>query len=175
MAKRSVYTLWKGTCTVNAQIVEKLKARVEVVEEIGGLIGDDPKLVETKLAAYLQEEGVSAANATADHKKEEKRRVKEKYLAVVLLCDADCSRAGGPFLKEIKNNALKGQKTFPNSVAEGFGIMNDYSAAASAPKLINDSEGVEFVQEEDIALAPVGNKGREKSNVIFHRCQEKGH
>ena len=39
----------------NTHLVENLKARLEVVEVIGGSIGADPKLIEYELAGYLKE------------------------------------------------------------------------------------------------------------------------
>ena len=37
----------------NAQLVDNLKARVEVVEEIDGYIGSDPNIIRDELDAYL--------------------------------------------------------------------------------------------------------------------------
>ena len=51
----------------NAQLVDKLKARVEVVEEIDGSIGSDPNLIKDELDAYLKEIGVDASNSQASH------------------------------------------------------------------------------------------------------------
>ena len=51
----------------NAQLVDKLKARVEVVEEIYGSIGSDPNLIKDELDAYLKEIGVDASNSQASH------------------------------------------------------------------------------------------------------------
>jgi len=70
LAKRSIYTLRQGPYTSNAHHFEKLKARVEVVEEIGGTIGDDTEMVNGELKEYLAEEGIAETNATDDHKKE---------------------------------------------------------------------------------------------------------
>uniref|UniRef100_A0A7S4J4I8 Uncharacterized protein n=1 Tax=Odontella aurita TaxID=265563 RepID=A0A7S4J4I8_9STRA len=108
--------------------------------------------------AYLEEQGVSTANATTDHLREARRQGREKYLAVALLYAADRSCAGGPLLKEMNNDALKGLNTYPSSVAKSLGMINDYLAAASTPKIFNDSEGVAFAQEEEISLAQTGKK-----------------
>ena len=43
----------------NTQLVDKLKSRLEVVEEIGGSIGADPKLIVDELAAYFKDIGVN--------------------------------------------------------------------------------------------------------------------
>ena len=43
---QSVYCLQHGTMMTNTQLVDKLKSRLEVVEEIGGSIGADPNLLE---------------------------------------------------------------------------------------------------------------------------------
>mmetsp|Transcript_9864 Transcript_9864/g.29332 ORF Transcript_9864/g.29332 Transcript_9864/m.29332 type:complete len:86 (-) Transcript_9864:839-1096(-) len=67
MDKRSIYTLRQGPYTTNAQLFEKLKARVETVEEIGETIGEDMKLVEAELKALLEEEEVLEINTTNNH------------------------------------------------------------------------------------------------------------
>mmetsp|Transcript_63262 Transcript_63262/g.187050 ORF Transcript_63262/g.187050 Transcript_63262/m.187050 type:complete len:88 (+) Transcript_63262:272-535(+) len=56
-------------------------------------------------------------------------------------------------------------------------MLNDYSASAGVPQLMNDSEGVAFAKsEEEVALAHAqGKKERDKSKVTCQRCQEKGH
>jgi len=45
------------------------------------------------------EEGIAEADATENHKKEAKRRARERYLAVVLLSAADRFCAGRQLMK----------------------------------------------------------------------------
>ena len=47
----------------NAQLVNKMEARLEVVEEIGGSIEADAKLIEYELASYLKDTEVETSNA----------------------------------------------------------------------------------------------------------------
>ena len=42
----------------NTQLVDTLKARVEVVEGIGGSIGANPKLIEDEIATYIKNMGL---------------------------------------------------------------------------------------------------------------------
>ena len=58
----------------NAHLVDILKANVEVVEEIGVSIGADPNLIEDKIASYMKEIGVDAANASTINATEAKKR-----------------------------------------------------------------------------------------------------
>uniref|UniRef100_A0A7S4MQV7 Uncharacterized protein n=1 Tax=Odontella aurita TaxID=265563 RepID=A0A7S4MQV7_9STRA len=173
MAKRSVYTPRQGPYTTNSQMVKNLKARVEIVQEIGGTIGEDTKLVEAELKVHLEEEGVLDINSTDDHRNEVKRRARDRYLAIVLLNAADRYRSGGQIMKELKNDQLKGHGKFPKNMAEGLGMLSDYSVSAGMPQLMNDSEGIVFSQQEEIALAQP--KGRDKSELKLHICQKKGH
>ena len=53
------YYLQQEPVMMNAQLVDRLKDRVEVVEEIGGSIGADPKLIVDELAAYFKDIGVN--------------------------------------------------------------------------------------------------------------------
>ena len=55
------------------------------MEEIGRSIGSDPKLIDDKLATYIKEIGVYAANARTIHITEAKERAWENYLAVILV------------------------------------------------------------------------------------------
>ena len=83
------------------------------MEEIGGSIGSEPKLIEDEIDTYLKEIGVDAANVRLIHTTEAKKRSQERYLAVIMLSEADRNRDGGRLLQELKNEALKGQYAFP--------------------------------------------------------------
>ena len=78
----------------NAQLVTKLKARVQVVEEIGGSIEADAKLIEYEIASYLKDIGVETSNAQAAHTTEAHSRAWERYIEAILLIAADRNRAG---------------------------------------------------------------------------------
>ena len=95
LAKRSVYGIQQGPHMTNAQLVKKLKTRVEVVQDIGGGIGTDSKLVEDELAKYIKEIVVDLADATPAQNVEAKRSAQKRYLAVILLCAVDRGRARG--------------------------------------------------------------------------------
>ena len=73
----------------NTQLANKIKSRVEVVEEIGGSIDVDAKLIEDKLATYLKEIAVNPTDVKNSHTTEAQMRAWERYLAVILLCTAD--------------------------------------------------------------------------------------
>ena len=60
----------------NSQLVDNLKARVEVLEEIGGSIGADPNIIKDELADCLKYIGVDASNAQADHATEAQRQAR---------------------------------------------------------------------------------------------------
>ena len=70
---KSAYWLQKGTTMKNAQLLENMEARVEVVEEIYGSMGTDPKIIEYELNASLKEIGVNAYN-TKDYNNTEAQR-----------------------------------------------------------------------------------------------------
>ena len=99
LAKRSVYKLQQGTHMPIAQLVEKFKARVEVVKEIGGAIGTDSKFVEDALTKYLKEIAVDLADFMPAHTVEAQRHYQEQYLAVILLCAVDRGHAGRQLLQ----------------------------------------------------------------------------
>ena len=44
---------------MNAQLVDRLKDKVEIVEEIGESIWADPKIIVDELAAYFKDIGVN--------------------------------------------------------------------------------------------------------------------
>ena len=58
----------------NAQLVNNLKDRVELVEEICRSIGADPKLIEDELATYIKDIGVYVANSRTIHITETKKQ-----------------------------------------------------------------------------------------------------
>ena len=69
----------------NAQLVKKLKARVEVFEEISGAIRAYSNLIEDKLAKYLNDITVDPADAQTAHTTEAKKQSRERYLEVILM------------------------------------------------------------------------------------------
>ena len=121
-----MHCLQQGYMMTNTQLVYKVKARVEVVEEIGGSIGADPNLTEDEIATYLKETGVDEDNARTIHTTEAKKRDREHYLAVILLNAAYHNQTGGQLIQELKNDALKGQSTFTGTLAEVLAILNYY-------------------------------------------------
>ena len=108
-AKRGVYRLQQGPHTTNAQLVKRLKSRVEVIKEIGRAIGTNSKLLEYKLTNYIKEIVVYPADTLPAHIVEEKRCAQERYLAVILICAVERGRADRQLLQELSNNSLKGQ------------------------------------------------------------------
>ena len=125
MAKKRVFGLQQGPHMTNAQLVEKPKVRVEVIEEIGGAIEADTNLVKQKLAAYLKDIMVDSADVNTAHTTEAQRRALEQYLAVILLCAEDRVRADRRILKELKNDVLKGQSAFPATQAEALAMVTE--------------------------------------------------
>ena len=79
----------------NAQLVKNFKSGVEVLEDIGGGIGTDSKLVKDDLTRYLKEITVDPADATPAQTVEAKRCAREQYLVVILLCAVDHGRSVG--------------------------------------------------------------------------------
>ena len=135
----------------NAQLVDKLKARVEVVEEIYGSIGSDPNLIKDELDAYLKEIGVDASNSQASHTTWAQSQTGEKYISIILLSAADSNWSGGRLLQELKNYTLKGKFTFPGTLVEALVMLNDYSATASMLRSTDGYDQFPFAQKVDSA------------------------
>ena len=133
----------------NSHLVEKLRARVEVVKEIGGAVGFNTKLVNDELAAHLKDIAVSLPGANNTHTTKTHRRARERYLAVILICASDRGRSIIRLLQELKNDALKGQSALPTTLAEAIAIINSYSALAPTPQLTDGYKGVAFAQKEE--------------------------
>ena len=110
----------------NAQLVTKLKAIVEVVEEIGGSIGSGKMLIEDELNAYPKEIGVNTSSAKAAHTTKAQMRSQEIYLDGILLSAADCNRDVGCLLQELNSYALRGHYTFPATLSEALDMLNGY-------------------------------------------------
>ena len=111
---------------------------------------------------------------------------------VILLCAADRGRTDGWILQELRNDDLKGQSPFPVALYNALAMINNYSAVAPMTQNTSGYEGVEFsqveagtntfikrqVKETSAVGAPAqqGNrKTRDKSGVVGHNCQKKGH
>ena len=147
MSNKSMYGLDQGPHIKNAQLVENLKSRVEVVEEIIRSVEFDRNLMEDKVSAYLKDILVSPSYAKTVHTTKAHRLSREQYLSVILLCVAYRGQSNGRLLQELKNDALKGQSTFPATMAEALAMINDYSDLDPTPRLIYGYEGVPFSQK----------------------------
>ena len=121
----------------NAHMVDKLKARVDVLEEIGGSIGAEPKIFEYELYAYLKDIRVETSHYQAPHTTESQMQAREGYLAAILLSAEDFNQVGGRLIQELKNDAFKGQSIFTSKLAYLLVVINDYSATASTPRSTN--------------------------------------
>ena len=159
LAKRIFYGLQQGTHMKNSQMVKKLKARVEVIEDIDQEIGAYSKLVGEELAKYLKEIIMDLADATPAHTVEAKSRARERFLEVILLCAMYCSHAKGQLLQVLRNDALERKSTFPSTLAQVLEMVNDYSVTAPAAHPTGGYEGVAFAQEASESTA---NRSRQK-------------
>ena len=83
----------------NTHLVDKLKARVDLVEESVGSIGTDTKLIGDELATYIKEIGVDADHFRTTHTTEAKKQAQESYLAVILLSEEDRNQNRGRLLQ----------------------------------------------------------------------------
>ena len=110
----------------NTQLVDTLKARVEVVEGIGGSIGAYPKLIEDEISTYIKKIGLDAANAKTIHTTESKNQAQERYLSIILLSAEYRNRTIGRLLQLIKNGDLKGQSASPVTLSESLAMLNKY-------------------------------------------------
>ena len=108
MSKKSVYGIHQGPYTPNTYLVEKLKARVEVVEDIGGEIGVNTNLMEDDISAYLKYITVIPSDVNTVHTTEAQRLSQERYLTVILLFAAERGRADRHLPQELNNGSLKG-------------------------------------------------------------------
>ena len=132
----------------NAQLVKKLKVRVELVKEIDRAIGVDSKLVNGEFAEYPKEIDVDIDDAKTTRTIEAQRRAWEKYLAVILIYAAEHGQTGGKILQELRNDALKGQSMFPVILAKELAMVNDYSIMAPMKQTASGYKIVVFTQEE---------------------------
>ena len=119
------------------------------MEEIGGSIGADPKLIDDELDTYLKEIVVYAPNARTIHTTEAKKRVRDYYLGIILFSAADRNETRGRPLQDLKNDSFKGQSIFPGITAEAFVILNDYSDTASTLWATDRYYQVAFTHKED--------------------------
>ena len=82
------------------------------------------------------------------HTIEAQRSAQDQYLALILLCVAECGRTYRQILQELRNDALKGQSMFPAMISKELVMVNDYSAMAPKTQTTSGYKGVAFAQEE---------------------------
>lgn len=173
-SKRMLY-LTRQDYLSNQAYFERFKANVEVIEAIGGSIGDDPGL----RLAVLKEWKIDPDTATEDQVKKAQAEGKDWYLGVAFLLGMD-RRRYGHVIEDIQQQYLYGNDIYPRTLVGAYNLIVN-SKAKNKPPLAPGNDGLAFTslgggqegEEADVHANTTSQK--DKSNVDCYNCRQKGH
>jgi hypothetical protein len=114
-SKHCFYHCVQGRHTTMATYMEQFQNIINIIEESGGSIGDDPGILEA----------LTDATGTNDLAKLEKE-AHEQYLAVAFLLGANSGRYGKLLLEDLENDFLQGQDRYPKTVTTAFSLLTNW-------------------------------------------------
>lgn len=157
----------------NADYHEDFMALVEVIEEYGGAgcLTHFPNLIRKEL--LTKDPNMDTTGASAQEVKDAKKRVRDKFLAALMLNGANGTRYGD-LKRTIAENYVTGSSEYPESPEMVMRILNAYQPPRWNVKRggqevgAGSEEGAMFAQSDD------GNQDW-RANITCHKCKEKGH
>ena len=120
--------------------------------------------------AIIAERGITREDLTDADLAEITAETTSRSIAMAFLLGCDRSRYGR-LIEDLENNFLQGRNHYPTTVAAAYNLLTNWKQERSGWRAPT-AEGVAFANvDEKQSKGPVRNK----SNVICHRCDKKGH
>ena len=134
----------------------------EVFEACDGEIANFTTLIEAQLTLS----GTTIANATADELRDAKKAVRDRYLGILLLMNADKVRYG-KIIEDMQNDFLCGRDWYPENLTKAYQyLVNfkvDYRNYVSQPFGLGERDEMAFV-------AKAGQDKKDKSHIKCFHC-----
>jgi hypothetical protein len=102
------YLIIQGKYVTNSDYLDQYTNFIDVIEHIGGIIGEEPALLQLELDRL----GVTVVAARTEQLKAAAEAAKQVYLTVAFLAGSDRNRYG-KMLEDLENSYLQGRDKYP--------------------------------------------------------------
>jgi hypothetical protein len=153
---------------------------IDVIEHIGGIIGEEPALLQTELDR-LQ---LTVDTASPEQMKAATESAKQVYLAVAFLSGSDWNRYS-KMLDDLENAYLHGRDEYPRTLTAAYNLLLHWMNSIKTHEGTNNtvSEGVAFTniaadedsEQETTLTTDSQTEIRDISHITCFNCGEKGH
>ena len=140
--KAAFYALRQGHDSDQAY-QQKFMNTVEVIEQCGASLGEDPL---TRLLA-CKNLGYDAGTSTSSEKVEVTKLVRDYTLGTALILGADPDRYSG-MIRGLKNASLAGRDEWPKNVTEAYSYLSKWEGEEANHHATRDHEGLQFTNDE---------------------------
>jgi hypothetical protein len=179
--KRQYYMTIQGKFVTNSDYLDQYSNFIDVIEHIGGIIGEEPALLQIKLDRMNI---VTVVTALLEQLQTVTEAAKQVYLAVAFLSGSDRNRYG-KMLEDLENSYLQGRDECPRTMTAAYNLMVHWRNSTKVTESTGNpgGEGVAFTNvtaDEDskqgTALTTEGQlEKRDISHITCFNCGEKGH
>ena len=178
-AKRRFYLCYQNKYMTTAQYLEYFQNLVDVIDHIGGSVGDDSGLFED----FVNQNEIDIATADID---KIGLAAKDQYLAVAFLLGADRSRYGR-LIESLENDHIRGkQAAFPKTLTSAYNLLTNWKQNANNMNrngsTVNDGVSFTNIGEDGQTFAQKGHANNNKkgdtntkNDVTCFKCNQKGH
>jgi hypothetical protein len=154
----------------NADYHEDFIAMLEVIKEYGG--AGSMTHLPNMLKKEIKSMGTDPAKATSDQLKHAKKTVRDKFLAALMLSEANGAKYND-LKRSMKENFVTGTSRYLESPEAVLRILNAYQPPAGWNRREQDTgagteEGTMFAQAK-------GGDNSSKARINCHKCGKKGH
>ena len=163
-AKKRFYNCHQLRHQTTQAYFEYFQNQVDVITHIGGLIGNDPVLI-NKTAEDLGKE-VEAMN------EKDKNKAQDEFLAIAFLNGSDRTRYG-KLLDRLQNDFLQGHDCYPKTLSSAYHLLTNWKAESQQNDVLGNN-GISFITTS--ANTNNNNRRPQRANIITcYRCGRTGH
>ena len=130
---KRLFTMYQGKTQSVPDYLDHFMNNVKVIEESGGILGGEPKLIADCLEAKAEELGVPQQLLTQLQIQQAVAEAREAFLATCLLEFSDRNRFG-TLLEDLENEYTSGYDKYPTTITQAYNRLLRYKRD---PKLLS--------------------------------------
>eukprot|EP00957_Ditylum_brightwellii_P180458 13746411-Ditylum_brightwellii.AAC.1 len=139
------FYFYQGPGINNATYFECFDNAIKLIEQFGGSVLMHPSSIKTALKR--KRANATLQNVRAHEFDKTVRDARERFLPVIVMAGADCSRYGSMF-QDIQNNYGQGNDTHPKSVVDTKHCIKTFRPNPKYVRVISQAEGMVFLADD---------------------------
>ena len=159
LAKQQLFLLSQGRNTVG-EYYEQFKNQTDVLDHIGGGIGDDDAITRQ----VLRSQGIDTDEATEAQEEAAEIQGIEWYLALAFLMGSDRTRFGH-LLEKLENDFTAGHDNYPKTLTDAYNMLLEWKDDPRLLMRMAGNDGISFAtttaetnEEQDIEIEGTHSK-----------------